>query len=60
MKNRLYRNTFDGWVGGVCEGLGEYFHIDPTVVRLIAVFGALAGASTVLAYIVLWIVVPEK
>ena len=59
-KNRLYRNSFDGWIGGVCEGLGEYFDIDPTIIRLIAVFGFFAGAATGFAYIVLWIVLPDK
>lgn len=58
--NKLYRNEANGQIGGVCEGLGECFNIDPTILRLIAVFGAIAGASTVLVYIVLWIVLPEK
>ena len=61
LKNKkLYRNEEDSPAAGVCEGLGEYFEIDPTFIRLIAVFGALLGACTVLIYIVLWIVVPEK
>ncbi len=59
-KDRLHRNTTDGWIGGVCEGLGEYFDIDPTWLRLIAVFGLLAGAATGVAYIVLWIVLPDN
>ncbi len=47
-------------LAGVCAGLGEFFGIDPTVIRLIFVAGALLGfGSFILIYIVLFIVVPE-
>ena len=59
-KNRLHRNTGDGWIGGVCEGLGDYFDIDPTFIRLVFIFGSLIMGSALLAYLVLWIVVPDK
>ena len=32
---RLYRDSLNGLIGGVCEGLGEYFSIDPIIFRLI-------------------------
>ena len=35
MKGKLYRSEKDKMVGGVCGGLGEYFGIDSTIVRLI-------------------------
>ena len=57
---KLYRNEWNGQIGGVCEGLGEYFNMDPTLVRLLFVIGAFAGASSIIAYIILWIVVPDK
>jgi len=44
--------------GGVCGGLAEYFGIDPTIVRIIAVLLALASGAGILAYIILAIVVP--
>ena len=56
---RLYRSTKDRMVAGICSGLAEYFKIDPTLVRLLFVLFALAGGPGLLAYIVLWIVVPE-
>ena len=56
----LYSNAWNGQIGGVREGLGEYFNIEPTLVRLLFVIGAFAGASSILAYIILWIVVPDK
>lgn len=57
---RLYRSTTDRMVAGVCAGLAEHFKIDPTLVRLLFVLFALAGGPGLLAYIVLWLVVPEQ
>lgn len=46
---------------GVCGGIAEYFNIDPTVVRLIVVFLALAGVgSGLLAYIIAAIIMPDS
>lgn len=57
----LYRVQAGRMIGGVCAGLGEYFSIDPTLVRLGFVFGGLlgAGGAVLLAYLILLIVVPE-
>jgi phage shock protein C len=45
---------------GVCGGLGEFFGIDPTVVRLLFVFGVIFGWGVmILVYLVLFVVVPE-
>jgi phage shock protein C len=57
---KLYRSTKDRMVAGVCSGVATYFKIDPTLVRLLFVIFALAGGPGLLAYIVLWIVVPEE
>jgi phage shock protein C len=57
---KLYRLPGEGMVGGVCAGLGEYFSIDPTIIRLLFVFLALAGMSGVLIYLILLLVVPSK
>lgn len=55
---RLYRSRLDRMIGGVCGGLGDYFDIDPTVVRLLFVFGTLLGGPGVIAYLILLVVVP--
>jgi len=48
-------------LAGVCSGLGNFFGIDPTVVRLIFVAGTLLGfGSLALIYLILFIVVPEE
>ena len=57
---KLYRSRHDRMIGGVCGGLGEYFAIDPTLVRLLFVFAALAGGPGLIAYLIMLIVVPEE
>ncbi len=57
---RLYRSRTQRMIGGVCGGLGEYFDIDPTIVRLLFVVTALAGGPGLLAYIIMLIVVPNE
>ena len=57
---KLYRSRNERMIAGVCGGLGEYFNIDPTLIRLLFVFLALAGGPGLVAYIVLLIVVPEE
>jgi len=58
---KLYRSTSDRMIAGICGGLGQYFGIDSTLVRLIFVFGAiLTGSALFWAYIIMLIVVPEE
>ena len=48
-------------IGGVCGGIAEYFEIDPTIVRLLAVLITVIGnAAAVIAYIIMWAIVPEE
>lgn len=60
MTKRLTRSHANRQVAGVCGGLGEYFGIDPTIVRIIFVLLALAGGPGILLYIVLWLVMPDE
>lgn len=61
LPRRLYRSRHDKMLGGVSAGLASYFDIDPVLVRLLWVLGAVfTGGMLALAYIVLWIVVPEE
>jgi phage shock protein PspC (stress-responsive transcriptional regulator) len=58
---QLYRSRDDRMLAGVCGGLGEYFDIDPTIIRLIFVFGAvITGSALFWAYLVMMLVVPEE
>lgn len=60
MKKRLYRSRSDRMIWGVCGGLAEYFDIDPTIVRIIAVLSIFLNGIGILAYIILAIVVPME
>lgn len=57
-ERRLYRSKTDSTIGGVCGGLGKYFSIDPTLIRLVFVLLAVFGGGGVLIYLILWIVIP--
>lgn len=60
MEKRLFRSRENKMVAGVCGGLGEYFEIDPTIVRLLFALLVLANGMGVLAYVAMWIIVPEE
>ncbi len=58
---RLTRSQTNRVIAGVCGGLGEYFGIDPTIIRIIFVIMALpGGAPGILLYIILWVIMPER
>jgi phage shock protein C len=57
---KLYRSRSERMIGGVCGGIGEYFGIDPTLVRLLFVVATLFGGPMgPVAYLIFLIVVPE-
>nr|MBI4156298.1 PspC domain-containing protein [Candidatus Woesearchaeota archaeon] len=55
---RLYRSNTNKVLAGVCGGIGEYFDIDPVIIRLIWVLFLFMGAG-IIAYIIAWIVIPK-
>ena len=58
MTEKLYRSGREKMFGGVCGGLAEYFHVDVTLVRLIALVAIFAGGIGFLAYLVGLIIIP--
>ncbi len=57
---KLLRSSTDRKIAGICGGLGEYFNIDPTVMRILFIAGFfLTGSLTFWIYLVLWIVIPD-
>jgi phage shock protein C len=60
MQKRLYRSRHDQIIGGVCGGISEYFGIDAVLIRLLAVAAILVGGGGLMAYIIMWIVIPEE
>lgn len=59
-QKELYRSTADRKIAGVCGGIAEYFGMDPTFVRAIFIALAIAGGVGIVAYAVMWIMVPER
>lgn len=59
-KKRLYRDTAEGKVGGVCAGMSEYFRVDVTILRVVAFVLMFVYGTGFLAYVALWIFLPEK
>lgn len=57
---RLYRDPDDKVLGGVCSGLGAYFAVDPVLIRILFVLAFFVPVgSSVLVYLIMWIVVPK-
>ena len=56
---KLYRDKKEYKIAGVCSGIGNYFEIDPVIIRLIFLFTFFIGAGP-LIYIIGWIVIPVK
>ncbi|MBU1369176.1 MAG: PspC domain-containing protein [Bacteroidetes bacterium] len=59
MNQGLKRNATNKVIAGVCSGLADHFNMDTAVVRLIFVLLAVFALGGVIAYIILWIVLPE-
>jgi len=57
---RFTRSTSDRMLAGVCGGLGEYFEIDPSLIRILFVIITFIGGAGVLAYLILWLVTPSS
>jgi phage shock protein C len=56
----IYRSEKNRILGGVCGGLGQYFGIDPTILRIIFVLLTVFGGSGLLIYLVLWLILPAE
>lgn len=59
MNKKLCKSADNKMVSGVCGGIGEYFGIDPTVVRIGWVIFCALGGSGILAYIIAAVIMPE-
>jgi phage shock protein PspC (stress-responsive transcriptional regulator) len=57
---KLYLSNADRKIGGVCGGLGEYFDVDPTVLRVIFLISCFLGGLGLIVYLVMWLVVPRN
>jgi phage shock protein C len=56
---KLYRSRQNRWIGGICGGIGEYFDVDPVLIRVAFLLVAILGwPLLILLYLVMLIIVP--
>ena len=57
---KLFRSVQNRMICGVCGGIGEYFNVDPTLIRLaVAVLTVVSCFSGILFYIIAAVIIPE-
>lgn len=60
MESKLYLSDTNKKIGGVCGGIGEYFGVDPTLIRLIWILLIFLAGTGVIAYFIAWIIIPQR
>lgn len=60
VQKRLYRSQRDHIIAGIASGLGEYFDVDPTIIRLIMVLLVFPGGAGLFLYLVGWVIIPPE
>ncbi len=58
MAKNLYRSRTNRKIAGVCGGLGDYFDIDPVILRVLFFVSIFLGGLGIIIYLVLWLLVP--
>ena len=57
----LLKSAVNRMICGVCGGIGEYFHIDPTVIRLIwVILSFFSVGAGIVIYIIAAVIIPES
>ena len=57
---RVTRDSENGVLGGVCEGLGNYFDLDQIIFRLIFIAAFFAFGGGIITYLIVWIIIPDR
>lgn len=57
---RIYRSEEDRIFAGVCGGFGDYFNIDPVIIRLVWILFVMVGGSGIILYIIAWLIIPKQ
>ena len=47
-------------IAGVCAGIGKYFNLDPTIIRVLYVLMVFFAGFGILLYLILWLVIPSE
>lgn len=56
--SKIYRNTENKVIGGVCSGLADYFNLDVALLRVLFVIALLFASFGFWLYVILWVVLP--
>ncbi|MBI44925.1 MAG: PspC domain-containing protein [Candidatus Marinimicrobia bacterium] len=56
---RLYRSKKNKKIAGICIGIGDYFDIDPIIIRLLFLVALFLGGGLIV-YLIAWIIIPYK
>ncbi|HEX7906066.1 MAG TPA: PspC domain-containing protein [Chitinophagaceae bacterium] len=60
-RRRLYRDTNDKFIGGVCSGIAAYLNVDPAIIRILFAIVTFGGFGLgFVAYIILWMILPAQ
>jgi len=60
MDKKLYLSENNKKIAGVCGGIGEYFNVDPTLIRLGWIIFCLIGGAGILGYFIAWAIIPRQ
>ncbi len=60
MIKRLYRNQKKGIIFGICEGIGEYFNLDPVFIRISLLLSLVFYGTGIVAYLLGFFLIPNK
>lgn len=55
----LRRSSTNKVIAGVCGGFGEYFNIDPVILRVVLAASILLAGAGLLFYLICWVVIPN-
>ena len=56
---KLYRDSDNSVISGVCGGLGAYFNVDPVLFRVLFLLALIFTGAGLLIYVILWIIMPR-
>lgn len=57
---RLYRSRENRILGGICGGIGDYLHIDPSLIRIFFIIFFIANGAGLFIYLLLWLILPQQ
>lgn len=56
---RLYRDTDNAVIAGICSGIANFFHIDVVIIRALFVIMFFFAGFGFPLYVIMWIIVPK-